>query len=95
MKAKWNITKWCKSITDSGEDEYTGRDVEGCDRRFRLLDDDGVVYAYGKASEETFERLQVCIWLHRNSVQRPKNRKVYNVVVITRTGGTKAERWYI
>lgn len=57
MKAKWNITKWCKSITDSGEDEYTGRDVEGCDRRFRLLDDDGEVYAYGKASKETFEPL--------------------------------------
>lgn len=57
MKAKWNITKWCKSITDSGEDEYTGRDVEGCDRRFRLLDDDGEVYAYGKASKETFAPL--------------------------------------
>lgn len=52
--AKWNITKWCKSITDSGKDEYTGRDVEGCPFSFRLLDDDGEVYGYGKASEATF-----------------------------------------
>ena len=59
---KWNITKWCKSITDSGKDEYTGRDVTGCDRRFRLLDDDGEIYAYGKASEETFAPLDAYMY---------------------------------
>lgn len=57
MKAKWNITKWCKSITDSEKDEYTGRDVTGCPHHFRLLDDDGEIYAYGKASVKTFEPL--------------------------------------
>jgi len=57
MNVKWNITKWCKIITDSGKDEYTGRDVTGCSCRFRLLDDDGDVYAYGKASGETFAPL--------------------------------------
>jgi hypothetical protein len=51
MARSWNITKWCKSITDSGKDEYTGRDTKGMTKRFRLLDDDGTVYAYGKAKE--------------------------------------------
>lgn len=51
MARSWNITKWCKSITDSGKDEYTGRDTKGMTERFRLLDDDGTVYAYGKAKE--------------------------------------------
>lgn len=53
MKTKWNITKWCKSITDSGKDKYTGLDVTGCPYRFRLLDGDGVVYAYGKSSSDS------------------------------------------
>ncbi len=56
------ITKWTKAITDSGEDEYTGRFAEMKRRlqeelesipelfSFRLLDDDGVVYAYGKGT---------------------------------------------
>lgn len=51
MVRSWNITKWYKSITDSGKDEYTGRDTKGMTERFRLLDDDGTVYAYGKAKE--------------------------------------------
>ena len=51
MARSWNITKWCKSIMDSGKDEYTGRDTKGMTERFRLLDDDGTVYAYGKAKE--------------------------------------------
>ena len=51
MVRSWNITKWCKSITDSGKDEYTGRDTKGMTERFRLLDDDGTVFAYGKAKE--------------------------------------------
>lgn len=51
MGRSWNITKWCKSVTDSGKDEYTGKDTKGMTERFRLLDDDGIVYAYGKAKE--------------------------------------------
>lgn len=58
MELKWNITKWCKIITDSGEDEYTHRDVSGCEHSFRLLDDDGNVYAYGKSNDDSsFEPL--------------------------------------
>lgn len=53
------ITKWCKTITDSGKDEWTGREKklkEHCKEKygeiptlykFRLLDDDGEIYAYG------------------------------------------------
>ena len=61
------ITKWCKSITDSGKDEYTGhlaelkaRLVEDLGKvpplhNFRLLDDDGEVYAYGKSTDDSSE----------------------------------------
>lgn len=58
------ITKWCKSITDSGRDEYTGRQApmikhytekygEKPDalHRFRLLDADEIIYAYGVSTE--------------------------------------------
>ena len=61
------ITKWCKSITDSGKDEYTG-DLAKLKARltetigsvptlydFRLLDDDGIVYAYGKSTDDSSE----------------------------------------
>lgn len=61
MKHFFTITKWCKSITDSGKDEYTGRKPKLIARwqkanntdeipklyKFRLLDDDGIIYAYG------------------------------------------------
>ncbi len=58
------ITKWCKAITDSGKDEHTkrlslmkGRLLERHGFLpelfdFRLLDDDGVVYAYGKSTND-------------------------------------------
>lgn len=61
------ITKWCKVITDSGEDEYTGQlsimknmllDRQGSIPElydFRLLDDDGEVYAYGKSTDNSSE----------------------------------------
>ncbi len=61
---KWNVTKWCKTITDSGKDEYTGRDVTGCNFRFRLLDDDGEIYAYGKASEKTFAPMDAYMYVY-------------------------------
>lgn len=53
------ITKWCKSITDNHLDVYTHRLPRMKEKliekygsvpvlyRFRLLDDDGIVYAYG------------------------------------------------
>lgn len=62
MRTKWNITKWCKGITDSGKDEYTGRDVSKCPYRFRLLDDDGEIYAYGKADNKTFDPLDAYMY---------------------------------
>lgn len=59
------ITKWCKAITDSGKDEYTGRlpkmkkhlmERDGIIPKlydFRLLDDDGEVYGYGKSTNNS------------------------------------------
>lgn len=61
------ITKWCKAITDSGKDECTGhlkqlkeKLAEVCGKvpplyDFRLLDDDGVVYAYGVSTDDSSE----------------------------------------
>ena len=48
MNKLFTITKWRKAITDDGKDLYTGRklDTENI-VRFRLLDDDGIIYAYG------------------------------------------------
>lgn len=60
------ITKWTKAITDSGRDEYTGRLAKMKEKLaekyggdipdlydFRLLDDDGDVYAYGKSTNDS------------------------------------------
>lgn len=59
------ITKWTKAITDSGKDEYTKRMpimreklVEKFGEvpelfSFRLLDDDGEIYAYGKSTDNS------------------------------------------
>lgn len=67
MTTHFCITKWCKSITDSGKDEYTGRLARMNEKLqklygeipplydFRLLDDDGVIYAYGKCTDNSSE----------------------------------------
>lgn len=53
------ITKWCACITDSGKDEHTGKKLKAKNvYRFRLLDDDGIVYAYGLSDDDSdFEPL--------------------------------------
>ena len=61
------ITKWCKAITDDGKDHYTGR-AETLKKayfekygkqpevfKFRLLDDDGIIYAYGLSTDNCTE----------------------------------------
>lgn len=59
------ITKWCKAITDDHKDVYTHRlpkmKVKLVEKlgsvpvlySFRLLDDDGVVYAYGVSTDDS------------------------------------------
>ena len=59
------ITKWCKSITDSKKDEYTHRLDHMKQRlinergsvptlhKFRLLDSDGEIYAYGFSTNDS------------------------------------------
>lgn len=61
------ITKWTKHVTDDGRDHYTGREKAMRERladvvqrpvplyEFRLLDDDGLVYAYGLSTENDTE----------------------------------------
>jgi len=57
----YKITKWCKSITDDGKDKTVCEKPKGLDFKFRLLDDDGIIYAYGYSddcdSEEAFQPL--------------------------------------
>ena len=45
------ITKWCKSITDSGKDETINKQPENMPYKFRLLDDDGIIYGYGYSDD--------------------------------------------
>lgn len=51
----WTITKICKSITNDGKDAYVNKDVnkKHMVHRFRLLDDDGIVYAYGVSDDDS------------------------------------------
>lgn len=57
----WVITKWTKAITDSGKDETVAKKPAELPHKFRLLDDDGIVYAYGYSltndDEEAFKPL--------------------------------------
>lgn len=59
INQNWIITKWCKSITDSGKDEYVNKDKKKKHMiyKFRLLDDDGVIYAYGVSDSYSFSPL--------------------------------------
>lgn len=71
------ITKWTRHITDSGRDEHTGR-LEAMKARllkqsgtvpqlykFRLLDDDGIVYAYGMSTRpDSFAPLDRYQWVY-------------------------------
>jgi hypothetical protein len=76
MAKDWNITKWCKSITDSGKDEYTNRNTDGMTQKFRLLDDDGVVYAYGMAKDDIdFEPLDYYMYAYGCTEIQYKNPK--------------------
>lgn len=43
----YKITKWCKTITDDNKDHVLCKKPENLNFKFRLLDDDGIVYAYG------------------------------------------------
>lgn len=59
------ITKWCRSITDSHKDEHTHRLPRMKQKLvekygsvpplypFRLLDDDGIIYAYGFSTDDS------------------------------------------
>ena len=61
------ITKWCKAITDDGKDHYTGRAEKLKAKyfekygekphlyKFRLLDDDRIVYGYGLSTDNCTE----------------------------------------
>ena len=53
------ITKWCKSITDDGKDKYINKDIDKSNMqyKFRILDDDEMVYGYGVSEEKSFQPL--------------------------------------
>ena len=43
----YKITKLTKHITDDGKEKTIAPKPEGLDHKFRLLDGDGIIYAYG------------------------------------------------
>ena len=49
----YKITKWCKSITDDGKDKIVCEKPIDLNFKFRLLDDDGYVYAYGYSNNDS------------------------------------------
>lgn len=56
----WVLTKLCKGITGSGNEEYINKDKvkDTMIYDFRLVNEDGVICAYGKSdTETTFEPL--------------------------------------
>ena len=57
----FKVTRWTKHITDSGEDIAVCEKPKELNHKFRLLDDDNLVYAYGYSSscddDEAFEPL--------------------------------------
>ena len=67
----FKITKWCKAITDDGKDRIIALKPPGLDHKFRLLDDDGIVYGYGYSDScdddnafdplDTFQPLYGCV----------------------------------
>jgi len=62
------ITKWTKNITDDGIDKITDKKLNGLTHKFRLLDDDGIVYAYGYSDscddDKAFDPLDYCEYLY-------------------------------
>lgn len=57
----YKITAWCSPVTDSGENVIVAKKPKNTPYKFRLLDDDGTVYAYGYSTsnddEDAFEPL--------------------------------------
>ena len=47
------ITKWCKSITDDGQDKVINKKPANMEYKFRLLDSDGIIYAYGYSDDNS------------------------------------------
>lgn len=52
----FKITKWTHCVTNSGMDEAIASKPENLNCHFRLLDDDGNVYAYGYADSDNDEK---------------------------------------
>lgn len=51
----WIITKFTKEITDDRQDKYTHKKLEGDTIKFRLLDDDGIIYMYGEMLKSVWD----------------------------------------
>lgn len=47
----YKITKWTRHITDDGKDKVVCPKPKELDHKFRLLDDDKIIYAYGYSND--------------------------------------------
>lgn len=51
----YKITKWTKHVTDDKQDKTICAKPKELNFKFRLLDDDGFVYAYGYSNDDSSE----------------------------------------
>ena len=49
----FKITKWCAAITDDHKDKTVCPKPKELNEKFRLLDDDKVIYAYGYSNNSS------------------------------------------
>ena len=49
----YKITKWTKHVTDNKQDMVVCEKPKDLNEKFRLLDDDGLIYAYGYSNNSS------------------------------------------
>lgn len=73
------ITKWCSAITDDSRDKIVCSKPKDLKHKFRLLDDDGVVYAYGYSDDDSsfapLDRYQPAYGCTELQYKNPENGK--------------------
>ncbi|GAA0071698.1 hypothetical protein UT300003_32230 [Clostridium sardiniense] len=77
----WCMTKWCKTVTDDNKDKYIkNKNPKEFVHKFRLLDDDGIIYGYGFSKEVSFKPLDYYMYSLGVTRIEYKNDKLYKIL---------------